>query len=51
LQDFIICTNSDFDFDNGFEHHSLKKLHHKEPLYLQPVTEADEMLNVGCERY
>jgi hypothetical protein len=51
LQDFIICTNSNFDFDNSFEHHRLKKLHHKEPLYLEPVTEADEMLNVGGERY
>jgi hypothetical protein len=56
LQDFIICTNTDFDFDNGFQHQSLKKLHHKEPLsleplYLEPVTEADEMLNVGGERY
>jgi len=51
LQDFIICTNNDFDFDNGFQHQSLKKLHDKEPLYLEPVTEADEMLNVGGERY
>jgi len=51
LQDFIICTNRDFDFDNGFQHQSLKKLHHKEPLYLEPVTEADEMLNVGGESY
>ena len=51
LQDFIICTNNDFHFDNGCRHQSLKKLHHKEPLYLEPVTEADEMLNVGGEHY
>jgi len=51
LQDFIICTNGDFDFDNGFQHHSLKKLRHQEALYLEPVTEADEMFNVSGERY
>ena len=51
VQDFIICTNSDFDFDNGFQHQSLKKLCHNKALYLEPVTEADEMLNVGGERY
>jgi hypothetical protein len=51
LQVFVICTNSDFDFDNGFHHQSLKKLCHKEALYLEPVTEADEMLNTGGERY
>ena len=53
LQDFIICTNTDFDFDNGFQHQSLKKLHHKKLLYLEPGTETDEMLNVsgGCYRF
>ena len=51
LQDFIICTNNDFDFDNGFQHQSVKTFHHDEPLYLEPVTEADEILNVGGERY
>jgi hypothetical protein len=51
LQDFIICTNNDFDFDNDFQHESLKKLHHENPLYLEPVTEADKILNVGGERY
>jgi hypothetical protein len=35
LQHFIICTNSDFDFDNSFQHQSLKKLnHHKGPLFI-----------------
>lgn len=51
LQDFIICTNKDFDFDDGFKHQSLKKLCHTQLLYLEPVTEADEMLSVGGERY
>ncbi len=46
LQDFILCTNIDFDFDNSFNQPDLKKLLGSS-LYLKPVPEDDDILDVS----
>jgi hypothetical protein len=48
LKDFIICTNIDFDFESkGIDLLKLKK----ENLYFELISERDDILNVGGQRY
>jgi hypothetical protein len=51
-EDFTICTNIDFDFDDQTESSFLnvKKLA-KEDFYFERIEESDDILNIGGERY